>query len=59
MRAGDKKPMSLANRFSFVLDARAERREPGIIRRLKDEGIREAAHHRRAMRRRIERKAVK
>jgi hypothetical protein len=55
MRAGDLRPLSTPNRFAFVLDARAARREPGILRRLKDEGIREAAQHRRIMRRRIER----
>lgn len=55
MRSGDLKPNSMANRFAFVLDARAARRERGIgiLRRLWDEGIREAAQHRRIMRRRI------
>ncbi len=55
MFAGDLKPNSLANRFAFVRDARAARRERGvgILRRVWDEGIREAAQHRRIMRRRI------
>lgn len=53
LRAGDTRPNSLPNRFAFVKDARAARREPGLLRRLRDEAIREAAQHRRVMRRKI------
>lgn len=53
MKAGDRNPGSMANLYSFVLETREARREPGTVRRLRDEGIREVAHYRRLMRRRI------
>ncbi len=56
LSSGDLRPLSMANRFAFVQDARAARREAGCLRRLRDEWVREAAQHRRVMRRRIERR---
>lgn len=53
MKAGDLRANSMANRYTFVREAREARREPGTVRSLRDEGIREAAGHRRVMRRRI------